>query len=168
MILRNTHALPRAWLVGEAVSVDSPEALRRIRGESPADFDPRKTALLETRPDELPKLPGGPLASESTTKLLYYEPARLAIETHAQTTSMLIVSEMFYPGWRARVDGQPAQIQVADYLLRAVSLPAGDHRVEMYYTAPAARTGAIISVLALCLLIALVIRALRTSLLEKS
>src|SRR5205085_9661648 len=62
LILRNTRALPRAWLVAEAEAVRSEEARARIRGESPRDFDPRRTALLEVYPHELPALPGGELA----------------------------------------------------------------------------------------------------------
>jgi hypothetical protein len=126
--------------------------LRRIRGESTHEFDPRRTALLEVRPDELPPLPGGALAPESTAKVVSYEPNRLAIETSAPTPTVLVVSEIFYPGWAATIDGQPARISLADFLLRGVALPVGQHRVEMRYVAPAARIGAIISVLTLALL----------------
>ncbi|HEV7904036.1 MAG TPA: hypothetical protein VGO96_09355, partial [Pyrinomonadaceae bacterium] len=56
LILHNRRALPRAWLVGEAEAVDGEEALRRIRGESKRAFDPRRTALLEVKPEELPAL----------------------------------------------------------------------------------------------------------------
>src|SRR2546423_327068 len=62
-ILRNPRACPRAWLVAEAAAVDGEEALRRIRGAG--DFDPRRTALMEVRADELPHLPGGAVATES-------------------------------------------------------------------------------------------------------
>ncbi|HEV7903707.1 MAG TPA: hypothetical protein VGO96_07700, partial [Pyrinomonadaceae bacterium] len=56
VVLRNLRAQPRAWLVGEAEAVDGEEALRRIRGESKRAFDPRRTALLEVKPEELPAL----------------------------------------------------------------------------------------------------------------
>jgi len=59
---------------------------------------------------------------------------------------------MFYPGWEAMVDGRPTHILLTDYLLRGVSLPAGKHTIEMRYQAPAARNGALISALTLCLL----------------
>ena len=143
--LRNQRALPRAWLVAEAEAVDSEVALNRIRGESAQAFDPRRTALLEVRPQELPQLPGGLVAPESSARVAAYEPNRLTIETSAPTATVLVVSEIFYPGWEATVDGQRAQIHLADYLLRGIALPPGHHRVEMRYTAPAARIGAIIS-----------------------
>jgi hypothetical protein len=160
LVLRNLRALPRAWLVTEAEAVDGEEALRRIRGEG--TFDPRRTALLEMRADELPALPGG-TTDGATARVVAYEPNRLVIETDAATSTVLVVSEIFYPGWEATVDAQPTRISLADYLLRGVALPAGRHRVEMHYTAPAARGGAIISACTLLLLTALFFYTRRAS-----
>ncbi|MDX6271441.1 MAG: hypothetical protein QOD28_2664, partial [Acidobacteriota bacterium] len=84
-----------------------------------------------------------------------YEPNRLVVETRAQQATVLVVSEMFYPGWEATVDGAATRIHLTDFLLRGVALPAGAHQVEMSYRAPAARNGAIISVLSLLALGAL-------------
>ncbi len=161
LILRNTRALPRAWLVAEAEAVDGEEALRRIRGESASAFEPRRTALLEVRPEELPQLPGGAVAPESEAHITRYTPNRLQIETSAPTQTVLVLSEIFYPGWEARVDGRPTPILLTDYLLRGMALPAGQHKVEMRYTAPAARNGALISVLTLGLIAGLAVYARR-------
>jgi Bacterial membrane protein YfhO len=161
MILRNQRALPRVWLVTAAEAVTGDEALSRIRGATPQEFDPRRTALVEVRAAELPPLPGGTVAAESTARIVNYEPTRLAIETSAPSATVLVVSELFYPGWAAKVDGQGAPILLTDYLLRGVALPAGRHTVELRYTAPAARTGAIISAFTLSLLVALTIYAWR-------
>jgi hypothetical protein len=159
-ILRNARAMPRVWLVAEAEAVDGEEALHRIRGET-TEFDPRRTALLEVMPDDLPKLPGGTVPSDSSARIVSYEPNRLVIETSAPTPSVLVLSEIFYPGWEATSDGQPARIMLTDYLLRGVALAAGRHRIEMHYTAPSARAGAIISTCTLLLLSGLAVYALR-------
>jgi Bacterial membrane protein YfhO len=161
LILRNTRALPRAWLVAEAEAVTGEVALRRIRGESAEEFDPRRTALLEVDSKELPHLPGGEIAPGSVARITNYEPNGLRIETQAPTATVLMVSEIFYPGWEATVDGQRAPIQLADFLLRGVVLPAGQHTIEMRYVAPAARNGAIISALTLAILGALLLIARR-------
>ncbi|HEY0099417.1 MAG TPA: YfhO family protein, partial [Pyrinomonadaceae bacterium] len=142
----------RAWLVGEAEALDGEEALRRIRGESLTAFDPRRTALLEVKPEELPKLTGAALPPEATARVVEYQPSRLVIETSAPAAAVLVVSEIIYPGWEATVDGVAARIDTTNYLLRGVAVPAGVHRVEMRYTAPAARVGAVISACALLLL----------------
>jgi hypothetical protein len=152
LVLRNLRALPRVWLVAEAEAVDGEEALQRIRGEGAREFDPRRTALLEVRPDELPPLPGGPLAPESDARIVSYEPNRLVVETSAPTATVLVMSEIFYPGWTATVDGRPERIKLTDYLLRGIALPPGRHRIELRYTATAARNGAFISALTLALL----------------
>lgn len=157
LILHNERAMPRAWLVAEAAAVDEEEALKRIRGESEEQFDPARTALLEVAPENLPSLPGGPISQNASAKIVSYEPNHLSIETNADTASLLVLSEISYPGWEATVDGRPSQILTTDYLLRGVVLPAGAHRVEMRYLAPAARNGAIISALTLLLLCGLAV-----------
>ncbi|HJR09131.1 MAG TPA: YfhO family protein [Pyrinomonadaceae bacterium] len=158
LVLENRRALPRAWLVGEAEAVDGEEALRRIGGESAHAFDPRRTALMEVAPSELPALAGVELTTgNSAARIVSYEPNRIAIETRAAQPSVLVVGEIFYPGWEATVDGQPARIHLTDYILRGVALPAGEHRVEMRYRATAARNGAFISALTLVVLCALAI-----------
>ncbi len=159
LILQNERALPRVWLVAEAQAVDSEEALRRIRGESSTAFEPTLTALLEVSPSELPKLPGGVCASGSTARIVSYEPNRLLMETTAPSETMLVLSEIFYPGWVALIDGREAPIYQTNYLLRGVFLPAGNHKVEMYYSAPLARRGLIISLLTLITVALLIVVA---------
>lgn len=149
LVMHNRRALPRAWLVAEAEAVDGEEALRRIRGESAHAFNPLRTALMEVKPEELPALTGEQLPPDATARMLEYQPARFVIETNARTATVLVVSEIIYPGWEATIDGAAARIDATNYLLRGVILPAGQHRVEMRYTAPAARNGAIISALTL-------------------
>ncbi|MEJ7617585.1 MAG: YfhO family protein [Pyrinomonadaceae bacterium] len=152
VIMRNRRALPRAWLVAEAEAVDGEEALRLIRGESERAFDPRRTALLEVKPGELPTLPGGRISLEATARVIAYEPTRVEIETSTATPAVLMLSEMYYPGWEATIDGGGATILNANYLLRAVAVPAGTHRIEMRYVAPAMWTGLCVSVFSLLLL----------------
>ena len=163
LVMRNLRAQPRAWLVGEAEAVDGEEALHRIRGESEHAFDPRRTALLEVAANELPTLAGGELLPESSARIVEYQASRLVIETSAPMATVLVVSEMIYPGWEATVDGTSARIHATDYLLRGVVVPAGAHRVEMRYRATAARMGAIISVCTLLLLCGLAFYDQRTT-----
>jgi FtsH-binding integral membrane protein len=163
IILRNRNVLPRFWLVAEAEAVEAEEALRRIRGESEHAFDPKRTALLEVRPEHLPALPGGPLPAKALAKLTSYEDHRLQIETQAETPTWLVLSEINYPGWVATVDGVATPIHTTDYILRGITVPAGSHQVELRYTAPQARTGAIISLFTLLLMGGIAFYAKRAS-----
>jgi hypothetical protein len=161
-IVENLRALPRAWLVSEVEAVDGEEALRRIRGEGTTEFDPRRTALVEDAPAELPQLSGGaPPQQETAARVAVYEPSRIVVETDAPTPALLVVSELFYPGWEATVDGARERIRLTDYLLRGVAVPAGRHRVEMRYRAPAARAGAFVSAFTLLLIAGLAVYGFR-------
>ncbi|MDQ3013045.1 MAG: YfhO family protein, partial [Acidobacteriota bacterium] len=160
-IYENQHVLPRVWLTTQAEAVTSDEALRRIKGKSEAAFNPKTMALLEAPPETLRGLSGGELGAEEKAQIIRYESNNLVIETNAARQTVLVVSEMNYPGWEAKVDGQQANIRTTDYLLRGVILPAGKHRVEMRYTAPAARNGAVLSALSLLVLIGLMLKARR-------
>jgi hypothetical protein len=168
VVMRNSRALPRAWLVGEAQAVRMEVALDRIRGDSGIDFDPRRTVLVEVGPSDIPPLPGGPLPPDSEARIVSYEPNRIVIQTKATQSSVLVVSELFFPGWEAWVDGKWTRIQIANYLLRGVFLPAGEHKVEMRYTAPAFRYGALISIGTLGLLTLLLFVDRRKQRLDKS
>ncbi len=172
-IYENQRVLPRAWLAPRAEAVSADEALRRIRGEGgeggegETAFNPRETALLEIAPAALGQLSGGEFKDAEGARVVSYVPDRLVIETEASSPSVLVVSEINYPGWVAAVDGQRATIYAANYLLRGLLLPAGAHRVEMRYTAPAARAGALISAFTLLFIIAALVRAIYTRLFRR-
>jgi len=70
---------------------------------------------------------------------------------------MLVLSDVYYPGWVATVDGLPAPLYQTDYLLRGLPVKAGKHRVEMRYTAPAARTGLALSIISALLIFSIVV-----------
>lgn len=144
-LLRNRRALPRAWLVTQAKSVDGEEALQTIRGVSGQPFDPRRTALLETVPAELPPLSGNALPPDARVQITDYRANRLTLETSSNEPTLLVLSEIFYPGWRASIDGRDTKIFLTDFLLRSVYVPAGKHRIEMSYDAPTFRNGAMIT-----------------------
>ncbi|HYY42548.1 MAG TPA: hypothetical protein VE775_07420, partial [Pyrinomonadaceae bacterium] len=154
LILRNLRVCPRAWLVAEAEAVDGEEALQRIRGAGAREFDPRRTALLEVRPEELPRLPGGAPPPQATTQVAY-RPNGIDVETESSTPALLVVSEMTYPGWVATVDDAAATLYTTDFIIQSVPVPAGRHHVSLRYTAPAARNGALIGLATLLLMCAL-------------
>jgi len=70
---------------------------------------------------------------------------------------LLVLTDQFYPGWTATIDGQPAPIHRADYLFRGVLLPAGSHRVEFLYWPASFRIGATVSALALVAIVLLAV-----------
>jgi uncharacterized membrane protein YfhO len=70
------------------------------------------------------------------------------IRVSARSAGFLVLSDLFYPGWVARLDGRLVKIYRADYLLRAVGVPPGEHVVEFEYACPSFGFGAAVSVAA--------------------
>lgn len=147
-IYENLRALPRAWLVSRARSAWEGDQLKMIRGEIPG-FDPRAVALVD--PAAAERLDPALLRSGEETyeppQVVIHErrPTRMRVEAAAREASILVFSEIDYPGWRVFVDGREADLLRVDYHLRGVALPAGTHQVEMAYRPRSFLFGAIVS-----------------------
>jgi hypothetical protein len=137
---------PRAWVVHQVkVIAGDDQAVERL---SDGQFAPFDSAIL-SEPLAAP-LPGtGESAGTSAVRWEIREPARLQMEVETPADGLLVLGEVYYPGWRAYVDGEPAPILRADLALRAVPVPAGQHRVEMVYRPWTVPIGIIISALTL-------------------
>ena len=77
-----------------------------------------------------------------------YTPNRIVLEASLERPALVVASEVFYPGWEAAVDGRPAPLLEADYILRAVPVGQGRHTVEMRFRPASFRLGLAVSVLA--------------------
>lgn len=145
-------SLPRAWLVGSAqVEADDSRTAQTLAG----NFDFSNNALVSSTPPFTPD----PRAAQGTVQLVTYSAEQSAFDTSAPADGLLVVSENFYPGWRATVDGQPAEILRANLTLRAVPVSAGQHRVEMWYDPLSFKLGGALSAitLAACIVALLVL-----------
>jgi uncharacterized membrane protein YfhO len=143
-VYRNTDVLPRAFVVQDVERAATPEAaLKRLLDES---FDLRTRVILEQAPPSLLATAGSPKAAQ--VHILRYEPERVTLETDSLADGILVLTDTYTPDWRARVDGQPADVYIADYAFRAVRIPAGQHRVEFSYSPASYNIGAAISVTA--------------------
>jgi uncharacterized membrane protein YfhO len=92
----------------------------------------------------------------ATARLASYAGQRVEIDATAKDRSLLVLTDSFYPGWKATVDGKPASIERVDYVLRGVSIGPGHHMVVMRYQPASWRLGWIVSLVALLgLLVAL-------------
>ena len=134
-VLRRQSALPRAWLVHDARQVRRGEALALIGSGA---VDPARVALLEEAPPPLSR-PPDPAADRARVEL--FEPGRIRVGTSTGAAGLLVLSEVYYPAWKAYVDGEPAPLYVADHALRAVRVPAGEHTVELRYESVSLRLG---------------------------
>ncbi len=158
-LYQNLKAMPRAWFVKRVVAAPSAEVLSAIREGRDSEgrvFDPAETALLEKEDfgagATAPELP--PVATNAEAMITRYEPQRIELTTHNSESGFLVLSEIYYPGWEARVDGAPTPIFRANYALRGIVIPPGERKVEFVFTSPSFRAGAICSGVAVSLLLA--------------
>ncbi len=120
----NTLALPRVWLVYRTEPAeDFGEAFRRVL--SP-DFRPEEVAVVEGGP----RLEG---EGNGTIEVGRYSPNEVVFVVHTDAPALLVLSDVYYPGWRAEVDREPVPIYRTDATFRGVLIPPGDHRVRMRF-----------------------------------
>lgn len=162
-IYENLRQLPRAWIVTRVQTAYEGDQLKTIRGELPdaSSFDPRTTALVDHEtaarlPHELSGASSDP-APSGETRIVSRQPNRMVIETKTAQPSLLVLSEIFYPGWRAQVDGRRAEIWRVNYDLRAVELAAGKQRIELIYAPASIKVGAVVSLTTALVLLLVVV-----------
>jgi len=141
-IYRNRRVLPRAFLVHRAVTADDETVIAAL--ENPA-FHPDETVYLALSQPWTGK--PSPTANEGTVVIRRYAPERIELDVSTRSSAYLVLTDSYYPGWRAWVDGQPAPILRADLLFRAVQVPAGEHHVRFAFQPSSLRWGALISLL---------------------
>jgi hypothetical protein len=132
-VYENEKALPRAFVVGQVRVISDEE---KILSEL-ALFDPKKSAILEARPSWTLDDPS--LFQEA--EVTFYSPNKIVVQANLSTPGLLVLSEMWYPGWRAYDNGREVKIHRADYLLRSVYLEEGRHTVEFAYDPLSLKTG---------------------------
>jgi hypothetical protein len=144
-VYERPSAMPRAWIAPRAEVMEGTAILERIHDPT---FDPHTTALVEE--------PISCAGSGGDVQVTDYAGSRIEAETRGDG-GLLIFSEIHYPGWQVTVDGERAKLLRADYVLRAVCVPSGPHRVVLRYAPSLLTVGAIITGLAvLCIVAALV------------
>ena len=151
----NDEAQGNAWMVDAVNYVDGADA--EMAGLSTTDL--RREAVADRRFEallgkSLPKTPGDTIY-ETT-----YAPNRLTYKAKSARGGVAVFSEIYFPwGWKATVDGQPAEIGRVNYVLRALKLPAGEHTVEMVFDPESLHTTVSVARVSIILIYLMVIGA---------
>jgi hypothetical protein len=155
-LFRNLRALPRAWCVNHIVQVSPPEALSAIRaGRLPdgGEFDPTKSALVES--GSLAGLNEG-VAGGAGKVVIDRNPGQNRYLVRSTTPCMLVISEVYYPWWRASIDEKPVALVPVNHTMLGVIVPPGSHVVRLWIAPVSVWTGGAVSGTALLLWAALV------------
>ena len=151
-IYENLNVLPRVHVVPHYTVISKPtEILEEL---SSPHFDPRDTVILEEEPELAQEVRlGGPNAATATIRA--YEPERVVIDVEQRQPGLVVLSDLYFPGWRAFVDGAEARVYRANFMFRALAVPAGKHVVTFLYRPRSFRIGAALSISTLIILLAL-------------
>ncbi|WP_421754460.1 hypothetical protein [Croceimicrobium sp.] len=129
--IENTYRLGNAWAVQNIQSVES--ANDELFGLK--NIDPSETAIMRKAfADKAGSLPAN--AGNAEIKLSSYDPEILEYNYQSATENLVVFSEIWYPEhWKVTIDGEPAELLRANYVLRALKVPAGKHDIKMEFTA---------------------------------
>jgi hypothetical protein len=138
----NKNCLQRAFLVRKPLIMNNEkQMLSYMAGRK---FTPEKEIILEEHV-ELPQQKEANRIKKEKVNILRYRPQRVDIFVVAKMPAFLLLSDTYYPGWQAYIDGKKTHIYRADYFLRAVVVPEGKHIVRFAYEPFSFKVGAIIT-----------------------
>ena len=157
-VYESPRTLPRAYVAYNYVVPPSPSNALEMM-QRPV-VDPWKLIVIE-RDSETPtwveeRSVSGPAIEPA--KILRYSPTLVEIEARAESPGILVLTDTFYPGWSAFVDGERVPVQRVNYLFRGVPLAAGTHRVTFRFVPTSVLVGAGLSIASLLVCAAAVVR----------
>jgi hypothetical protein len=159
-VVENPAALGNAWFVQDYKVVPNANAeIKALQG----NFQPSQTAIVDQRyANELKGVTLQP-DSAASIRLISYSPEKLAYQSSASGPQLAVFSEIYYHNqdyWQAFVDGKPVPSFRADYVLRAMMVPAGSHKIEFVFEGNTYKQGETIALISSILLFAFVAAAI--------
>ncbi|MCB6973489.1 MULTISPECIES: YfhO family protein [Butyricimonas] len=148
--VNNKYAYGNAWFVKDYELVNTPdEELLGLK-----QIDPRESAVISKEFESVIQDKGFNFDENATIQLTSYAPNKLEYKTSAANEQLAVFSEIYYPkGWNVYIDGNKTDLLRADYILRAVIVPAGEHTVTFEYKPESYYMGARISAISSSLLL---------------
>ena len=149
--IQNPYAYGNAWFVDKLNYVNNANDEIAAVGK----LDLRHQAVADAKfKEQLGEATVQDTASVVT--ITSYEPNRLTYDVNSGKGGVLVFSEIYYPGWEAKVDGQPVELGRVDYILRALNVQPGKHQVELSFFPKSVNLTETIAYIAYVLLILLV------------
>jgi len=172
-IYENLHAAPRVFVAHDVhAEADENAALQYLVGKGGAPFpdgsvdvrgfDPRSSAVIEAKAPIAPA-PNCPARTASYSHIVSYSSSYVKIAVTNNCPGLLVLSDEYFPGWSASVNGHHAHVYPTDVALRGVQVPAGRSTVEFRYRPASFRNGVILFAVGLLVLAFLAATGLRSS-----
>ncbi len=173
----NLNCYPRAWVVHESRFLPQLRGLSRESRNGPMQeilysgeifwtersrtvYDPKRLVWLENDDKEaLQRGFSGVLpTSRENVVLTRYESDRVELDVSLETPGMVVLSDIYYPGWTLTIDGVPAPVYRANRMMRGAAVKSGKHKLVYQYRPRSVQVGLIISALGLISLVSLAVR----------
>jgi hypothetical protein len=151
-VFENLRGLPRAWLARRAATLTPLQVVETIHTSRLPDgslYDPRAVALVE----EPLILGAGDVPGEGRVRWLESRASLVEMETDSPSAALLVLGDLFYPGWIATVDGRQVSVLRTNDIQRGVLVPGGRHRVRFTFRPLSLLVGASISGVAVLALV---------------
>jgi hypothetical protein len=151
-IWKTPSAWGKAWMAGRSEPFPGVEEMVRTMGERSLRLSKeeiRRSVYLETPPP-----PMDWQAEEGTVEVTQLTPHRMEAVSRSPGAGLAVFSEPYFPGWRAKVNGRSEQILIANYILRAVPVPAGEAEIQLVYDPASFRLGLYLTCLSLAIMLA--------------
>ncbi|MDO8657196.1 MAG: YfhO family protein [Candidatus Levybacteria bacterium] len=141
-VYENTNVLPHAFLVSNSkVITDENHILNELKKEN---FDPLKTVILEKQV-ELNTKNNLDIKKDKIISITEGKNGNVKIKAQTSNPSFLVLTDTYYPGWKAIVNGKEEEILKADYRFRAIKLNPGENNIEFIYDPLSFKIGAVIT-----------------------
>ena len=152
-IYRNKHVVPRVFLPNRVVSrPDKKQVFSYLKSDT---FLPNEVAVVEGLENEIAfKLIEN--TGSSSAIITSYDSDKVSINTNSTSAKLLVLGDLYYPGWQVFIDGKKGKIYPTNYIMRGVILPKGNHTVEFIYGPNSFKIGVMISLATLGITILLV------------
>ncbi len=171
-IFRNYDYYPRAWVVHDYRPLKAVQGLNRENRQGPMTemlylndplwmdpslkvFDPREIAWIdENEIVELQAFRAAKVPQDSERiEVRYPNPQRVEIDCNLRSPGMVVLSDIYYPGWKLTIDGKPAPIYRANRMMRGAAVPAGPHKLVYTFEPRSFRIGLILSLISILALL---------------
>jgi hypothetical protein len=150
-IYENANVQPRAFIVPHVEQVSANEVITRLLS---ADFDWRHNALLTQSlpPEQAAQLADTPWRVQSQVNVADYRLNSVDVDVETAAAGLLVLSDAYYPGWEAQLDGQPSPIYKTNGVMRGVFVPAGTHHIRFQFDPPLLKVGGVLAAFSLLII----------------
>lgn len=164
-VQQNPGAMGNAWFVGKLQVVDG----ARAESDALTEVDLTTTAVLEREFESFAANPDPGIAGDAEVRLTAFSPKQLDYDYRTSAPGTIVFSEIYYPhGWKASIDGVPAEHFRVNYLLRALNVPEGSHHISFIFDPDSVREGDTVATVCVVLMYLLIISAAIWGIIRKS